>query len=164
MDATLETRVRDARRAYAKTLGTYVAHGPDSRWGKTGAFAERTCAAFTLAGRPAGEANDCTVRALTMVTRLTYEEAHAVRATLAGRVNGRGAHPDPAYKAHGGVWRGSMTRPTLAAWMREPAMGFLVLRVDGHVAAVIDGRIIDAAPIGPRTRVLGFWRFPDPTA
>lgn len=152
-----------ARAAYCPTLQKYAAHGPDSRWGKTAAFAERTCAAFTNAGRPKGESNDCTVRALTMVTRLTYEEAHRALETLAKRRPGCGAFPDDAYRAHGGVWHRATRAPTLAGWVDHAPRGFLIVSVRQHVFAMVDGRIIDTAPSGPRTRVIGFWKFPDPT-
>ena len=99
-----------------------------------------------------GEHNDCTVKALTAATGLTYADCHAALAAQ-GRKKGHGCNwysvgpkaakalgfdlkliPDHQYSAK-----------TMATVERDRFFrrGSYVAQVRGHVAAVVDGQVID---------------------
>ena len=112
-------------------------------------------------GRPEGEVNDCTVRALSNVTRLTYEQAHAEFAA-AGRKPRQGWNFYSVAVRHGAE-PVTVTGRTLRAVLPQLTSGFYVVRTRGHVFAVIDGRAIDTARERDGRHVLNVFRFPDPT-
>lgn len=99
-----------------------------------------------------GENNDCTVKALTAATGLTYDECHAALKT-AGRKNRRGCHMHREGVAAATALGFHMTRlgphqynaKTMITAERDRNLkkGRFVLRVRGHVAALIDGKVID---------------------
>jgi len=112
------------------------------------------------------ESNDCTVRALELTTKLSYREAHALMARH-GRQLGKGAHIDGAIAELGGQrvyeqWYTPRCK-TVAAIAREYPKGFYIVRIRGHVFAMVDGKQIDAALNGPRAKVRAVWAMPDPT-
>lgn len=145
------------------TLMLYKRPGLAPKWGAAASFGEVTHAAFWDGGRIAGEKNDCTVRALMLVTRLTYEQAHEALRRRCGRKNGHGTWPRHAYAEHGGVFKYAEGRPTLAAVLATLGRGFYILSTKDHVFAVIDGKVIDTHINGARCRVTEIWSFPDPT-
>lgn len=129
---------------------------------RTRAAAERLLAATWTGGRSvAGERNDCTVRALTLATHLTYEQAHALMAKH-GRKNGHGAHVEPALRELGLGVKVDGRGATVARFAAgEARRGVWIVRVRGHVFAQIDGKQLDTHLNGARTRVLWAWRIAD---
>jgi hypothetical protein len=112
------------------------------------------------------EANDCTVRALEMTTRLSYAEAHALMEKH-GRKVGQGAHIDAAVHELGGrrvydEWY-TPRQITVAEATKRYAKGFYIIRIRGHVFAVVDGKQIDCALNTPRHKVRSVFEMPDPT-
>jgi hypothetical protein len=98
------------------------------------------------------EHRDCTVRALTASTGLDYDVCHEAFRKL-GRKNRRGVHWSPtAMKAANSVGfnmrrllRNEYSAKTMITAERDPALraGRYCVLVRGHVAALVDGQIID---------------------
>lgn len=115
-----------------------------------------------------GETNDCTVKAVSIACQVPYSEAHQYLKSL-GRKNRRGHH----WQANGigyaealhkigveGVEVGfrSKTVKTLA---RELTKGHYMVKVKGHVLAIVDGKVEDWTE-GRQHRVLKVMRIKNP--
>ena len=108
-----------------------------------------------------GETNDCTVKALTAATGLTYDECHAALAKT-GRKNRKGCHwfiqGPKAAEALGfkmrRMDRNEYSAKTMITAERDRKLrtGNFVCQVSRHVAAVIDGEVIDWSQ-GKRKRI-----------
>ncbi len=102
------------------------------------------------ASRSHGEHNDCTVKALTAATGLDYDTCHAALAAE-GRRNRRGCNwftmgPRAANKLGFNMERitGYSAKTMISAERdRRLAKGRFVAQVRGHVAAVVDGNVVD---------------------
>jgi hypothetical protein len=104
------------------------------------------------ASRALGEHNDCTVKALTAATGLPYDVCHAAMAKF-GRPNRKGCN----WHSVGGkaaeylgfkmtqldYSRYNAKTMITAARDRNLRSGRYVVRVRGHVAALVDGKVID---------------------
>lgn len=144
-----------ARDAYAPTAQRYR--------GASAAHVLKRAAAFYNPGAAIGERNDCTVRALHLLTRLSYAEAHAVMAKH-GRKPGQGvAGTATVYKRYGARVVEGTYGCTLAVAMARHSRGFFAVFTHGHVFAMIDGKLIDSFADGARKRVRYVMQFPDPT-
>jgi hypothetical protein len=107
---------------------------------------------MATASRNHGETNDCTVLALTAATGLTYDECHAALAKT-GRRNRKGCtwyiQGPKAARALGFDMRrmekNEYRAKTMITAERDRALrsGHFVCQVSRHVAAVIDGKVID---------------------
>ena len=119
------------------------------------------------------EARDCVVRALTIAACEDYGVVYAEIAYLSEQMGGRrsardGVQPKvyKAWLAHRGfVWTPTMqigSGCTVHMRPDELPSGRLVVRLSGHLCAVIDGVIHDTAdPSRDGTRcVYGYWRRP----
>ena len=119
-----------------------------------------------------GELNDCGVKAVAVVTGMTYEEAHAALKHL-GRINGVGSNrswitnviesrgftvkriPNSHFiSQYPGVHSGlqSVTTHHPARFPKPFAMGVYLMFTTTHVAACIDGKVHDWS-IGRSLRV-----------
>ena len=117
--------------------------------------------AMATASRAHGEHRDCTVKALTAATGLPYDECHAALAKT-GRKNRKGCHwyvQGPKAAESLGFNMRRMDRSeyrakTMITAGRDRALrsGHFVIQVSRHVAAVVDGKIIDWSE-GTRRRV-----------
>lgn len=115
-------------------------------------------------GRPAGEENDCSVRALSNVSALSYEEAHALIGERCGRKRGKG----PEAYAYRDLLDSMATRlpydslvRTLAAFIKAHPRGVFLVWIRGHALALIDGAIVDTGYCGRRNRLEYAWKFAD---
>jgi hypothetical protein len=109
-----------------------------------------------------GETNDCTVRALTAVTGLTYDDCHRQLAKQ-GRKPRKGCHwfieGPKAAEALGctmrRMQRSEYRAKTMISAERDPALrnGRFAVLVRGHVAGMIDGNVIDWSQ-GRRHRIV----------
>lgn len=109
-------------------------------------------AAIWEASQAHKEHRDCTVKALAVATGKPYAEVHAALAK-AGRKPRRGtslANMATAAKALGFTWerrdRSHFSARTVRTAERDgrlAAMGRLVLSMSGHVAGMIDGKVLD---------------------
>ena len=117
--------------------------------------------------RAHGERNDCTVMALTAATGCTYDDCHAALAK-AGRKMRRGCNwptiGKRAAKSLGFLMEELDYRDYSAKTMitaerdRKLRKGNFVLRVRGHVAAMVDGKIVDWTA-GRRHRINNIYTF-----
>lgn len=108
--------------------------------------------AMATASAAHNEHNDCTVKALSAATGIDYADCHKAMAK-AGRKNRRGCHfhitGRDAAKALGfkmeTVPDSKYSAKTMITAERDRALksGRYVLRVRGHVAALVDGKIVD---------------------
>lgn len=108
-------------------------------------------AALLEASKNHGETRDCTVKALTAATGLPYGDCHKALADQ-GRRPRKGCHVHQMQKA-ATVLGYSMTRKerntysakTMTTAPRDPRLraGNLICATAGHVAALIDGEVID---------------------
>lgn len=116
---------------------------------------------MVTASKANGEHRDCTVKALTAATGLTYDECHAALAKT-GRKPRKGCHwyiqGPQAAKALGFTMRrmdrSEYRAKTMITAGRDRALrsGRFVVQVSRHVAAVVDGKVIDWSE-GTRRRV-----------
>ena len=98
------------------------------------------------------EARDCTVKALAAATGLSYSDCHAAMAKH-GRKPKRGSHCYTMEKAAKSLGfqmirqdRSSYSAKTCRTAPRDrrlAAMGSVILATSGHVAALVDGEVID---------------------
>ena len=98
------------------------------------------------------EKADCTVLATQFCLGLSYPEAYALLAKC-GRKPRRGF---PFRKASGQLWletRDELCGMTLMKALEGMQVGRFVVRISGHVFAVVDGRIFDNGFTNPRCRV-----------
>lgn len=122
---------------------------------------------MATASRAHGERNDCTVMSLTAATGCTYDECHAALAK-AGRRRRRGCNfpviGKAAAKSLGFLMEELDYRDYSAKTMitaeRDPKLrtGKYVLRVRGHVAAMVDGKVVDWTQ-GRRHRINNIYTF-----
>jgi hypothetical protein len=96
---------------------------------------------------------DCTVRATAIAFGVPYLEAHA-KLSAAGRKRKRKF----SFRADSIENLGFELRPDLSCMTVEKAVsqipsGRFVLRISGHVFAVVDGTIYDNKPVKPKARV-----------
>ncbi len=110
---------------------------------------------LSSAANALGEHNDCTVRALTAATGLEYAAVHAAMAQ-AGRkyrkgcvfsVVGRQAARALGFKVET-LSRSEYSAKTTRTIAKDRKLrtGSYVVRVRGHVAALVDGQVIDWSP------------------
>jgi len=114
-----------------------------------------------------GERNDCTVMALTAATGCTYDDCHAALAK-AGRRNKRGCNFPSMGKAAAKTlgflmeeldWRDYNAKTMISAEKdRKLRKGNFVVRVRGHVAAMVDGKVVDWSQ-GRRHRIKNIYTF-----
>lgn len=107
-----------------------------------------------------GESRDCSVRATAVALDIPYHIAHAMferegrepqRRTKLG-VSDRVLK---GYRSH----RYTRKRPTLARFIREHPEGRYIVRIRGHMFAVIDGGVHDMLPWpSPCSLVLQYWK------
>lgn len=119
------------------------------------------------ASRAHGEHNDCTVKALTAATGRTYDDCHKALAKQ-GRKNRRGcnfhtvgtrAAKDLGFLMETVDWRDYDAKTCISAERdRKLAKGKFVLQVRGHVAAMVDGKVIDWTE-GRRHRIRAVYAF-----
>jgi hypothetical protein len=112
-----------------------------------------------------GETNDCTVRALTAATGLDYDICHAQLAKQ-GRKNRKGCHwfieGPKAAKALGfemrKMDRNEYRAKTMITAERDSSLssGRYCVLVRGHVAAMVDGKVIDWSQ-GRRHRIAAIY-------
>ncbi len=122
---------------------------------------------MATASRAHGERNDCTVMALTAATGRSYDDCHAALAK-AGRRRRRGCNfpiiGKAAAKSLGFLMEElpnyEYSAKTMITAERDRALkaGKYVLRVRGHVAAMVDGKIVDWTQ-GRRHRINNIYTF-----
>jgi hypothetical protein len=115
-------------------------------------------------GRAKGDddTNDCAVRALAVVSELTYEQARAMLERECGRKRREGVYTTPLRRLLDTLARPIQFKGTLGAWCRSAERGVFYVLVRNHAFAIIDGRIIDNGAIsGARCRIHGIWKFAD---
>jgi hypothetical protein len=124
-----------------------------------------------LSARPsdrfASETNDCTVNAISNVTKLPYPTVHAYL-KAAGR---RDRHGFRTY-SHFGKERAALghkftyldlapigvPQMTVASFVRRHPRGRFLVCISRHALCVADGVIIDSARAKPRARIRSAWR------
>jgi len=131
---------------------------------------------MATASRAHNENNDCTVKALTAATGLTYDECHHALAKQ-GRKPRRGcnfhtmgkrAAKELGFLMEALDWRDYDAKTCISAERdRKLAKGRYVLQVRGHVAALVDGKVVDWSQ-GRRHRIRAVYAFtpiakPEPT-
>jgi hypothetical protein len=119
-----------------------------------------------------GERFDCTVIALTATTGLDYDTVHAAMAA-GGRKNGkRFAFDDKGQAIAKGLGfelqtldRSEYSAKTMRSVERDRKLqaGAYIVRVRGHVAALVDGKVIDWSE-GRLHRIVKIWRVVPSTA
>lgn len=107
--------------------------------------------------------NDCTVRALTHVTSLAYDDVYDRVAEL-GRKSHRGFDLRKHAEAFGLVWRPfqavkGQKRMTPVQFAREYPEGRWIVRTAGHVFAFIDGVGYDEDPERDDRCIYGAWEY-----
>jgi len=110
-----------------------------------------------------GEKNDCTVKALALSTKLSYEDAHELL-RLRGRKNGRGCHSyvwGPAFNDAGYTLVPVFIKAkTVMGIEKDPnfkkSNNYVVL-VRGHILAVRDKKVLDWTN-GRRHRILAVYK------
>lgn len=130
----------------------------------------------TGAQRFDNEAKDCTVRALANAAGMPYKLAHRIM-SKAGRKQGKGMYFEPLHDVYSrlgfrllGVYGDTkeakyigrflqMDRQqgmTLAKAMNRLQQGRYIVKVSGHVFAVVDGKVLDYGdnPAGSRVQAL----------
>lgn len=122
---------------------------------------------MATASKAHGESNDCTVMALTAATGCSYDDCHAAL-RKAGRKNRRGCQfptiGKAAAKSLGFLmeeldWRDYSAKTMITAERdRRLRTGNFVVRVRGHVAALVDGKIVDWTA-GRRHRIRNIYTF-----
>lgn len=126
-----------------------------------------------------GEARDCTVRALANALGAPYKLAHKILAK-AGRREGRGMSFEPLYKVYtrlgfdlvafyGETKTVKYLRQefsfiphekgiTLARMLPRLQNGRYIVKVDGHVFAVVDGKVLDYGENPSGSRVMALFK------
>lgn len=130
----------------------------------------KTDAGRSLSRRPR-QTNDCTVRALTLVTGLPYDEVYD-RCAAEGRKCGKGMHlktwlPRAIVGGYRFRWIGLPARKgewraNPVTFARDHPQGRFILRTAKHVLACVDGVVMDLSrdqgPMGLEWRcVYGAW-------
>lgn len=91
------------------------------------------------------ENNDCTVRALSIVSGTSYAEAHEFLKSKGRKSGHRFAFKNLISESYAGKVIKNLPRPnhTVGGYIRHHPIGSYILRVEGHVLAVKDGVIYD---------------------
>lgn len=103
-----------------------------------------------------GEKNDCTVRALAVLCKAPYEQAHRLL-QRAGRCNRRGFNFS-AFLGHQAHLLGHKFTEidhqgaTVNRWMRQHPRGRFAVLIRGHATTIIDGKIVDNHA-NPKSRI-----------
>jgi hypothetical protein len=123
------------------------------------------------------ESNDCTVRALANATGMPYKLAHRIMAQRASRKVGKGVMASdwhPVYESFGvklqsihGSTNGALYLAHLTGKARQAGItlerllprlgsGRYIIKVRGHVLAVVDGKVLDYGynPAGCRVQAV----------
>lgn len=117
------------------------------------------------ASKAIGETNDCTVIATALITGWEYGDARQYLAEL-GRKPGCGFNTQLIARSLGGIGFGvtklSPYRPggaqyTMTTIGRRYRSGRYFVRIKGHVAAMVDGQVLDWTA-GRRHKVTGVWK------
>lgn len=109
---------------------------------------------------------DCTVRAFALVSQISYRDAHVMMAK-AGRKEGKRMADFAAFMK---TWCGRICNTryvrragdcgiTLGRYVKDHPTGRYLLRVRGHVVAVVDGVALDLGEPNWRAIVRGAWCF-----
>lgn len=122
---------------------------------------------MATASRAHNENNDCTVKALTAATGLPYDDCHKALAKQ-GRKPRKGCHfhtvgkraaADLGFLMETMDWRDYDAKTMISAERdRKLAKGRYVLQVRRHVAALVDGKVIDWSQ-GRRHRINDVYTF-----
>lgn len=107
-----------------------------------------------------GEENDCLVRAFSVVTRMNYEDAHAL-VELSGRKKGKGWYLVKAIRIAEQLGLNFKriafkSRFSVSTFAKLNPKGRYIVTHKGHAFPIIDGEIIDA---NPRKFVLEIYKF-----
>lgn len=114
---------------------------------------------------PTGERNDCSVRALSVAARISYERAYGLYAKV-GREPNKGTYTriTMALAERCGFTNvrlhppHSPFKPTLAQFIRLYPKGSYLVHRSGHAFALVDGVVHDwEYGTGPRTRIHAAW-------
>ena len=110
--------------------------------------------------------NDCTVRALSNVLALDYDQAYEIVKERGRKSHGRAFFPAPRQndEVQGSrfVWHSfpavkGEPRMSLERFCEEYRVGRFIVRTAKHVFAVIDGVVWDTEPERPDRCVYGVW-------
>lgn len=103
------------------------------------------------------ERNDCTVRALSNMLDMPYEDAHKFMQSKGRRVK----HAFPSNRAYGDKGLRYVTNGNLYSFGGLLKSGILperaIVRTNAHVVAVVNGTVLDAAKIGKNSKVYGWY-------
>ncbi|HET9280350.1 MAG TPA: hypothetical protein VFR24_00110 [Candidatus Angelobacter sp.] len=141
-------------------------------------FQQELCASTVFekntANSPKNEKRDCTVRALSLAASIPYEQAHDTMAML-GRKPGKGFvfeefvnYMRTSNASINGlslrrVYSSGVWYPTFGelvnACKRGEISGRWIIRVSGHVFAVVDNKIMDSFADVPRRRIKAIYKF-----
>lgn len=114
------------------------------------------------AGSPESERNDCTVRALTITTNSTYQDAYTLLSNF-GRKPNKGTNIRKFFKKNKSVLGSSFTKLpfrkpiTLNKFVKKYTLGTYYVRISKHVFVVKDGIAIDIAKPKPFCRITDAW-------
>ncbi len=115
-----------------------------------------------------GEWNDCTVMATALACDMEYLDAHDICSELGRRKGGRlntvwkliPRLKDLGYRVRAfdreELIQGNGSMYTMVSIVRKLGVGRYIVQVRGHVAAVVDGEVLDWTA-GRRHRVLRIW-------
>lgn len=113
----------------------------------------------TISSRPMPEKNDCTVRALEITLEIPYLTAYGMVLGGASRKRNRGVRIEQFYDS---MFPTKINEPgaTVERFIKEfIPFGRWIVKVRGHVFAVIDGKIHDTYPLWNLNRhVVCAWR------
>jgi hypothetical protein len=130
--------------------------------------------AYTSGGRTEAhsfETNDCAVRALALACSVTYAEAHSFMEAR-GRRSKKGCYTDKIYPDAELNGFKIVVKPvfivagkkayarylTVGKWLDfGPLPKRCIMRVTGHVFAVIDGIVMDTFPVAKGRKVFGLY-------
>lgn len=115
------------------------------------------------------ERNDCTVIATSITCDIPYQEAHKIckaagrknrgklntQAKLIPELENRGYNVTAIPTAY--LFQENGCRYTMSTIGKEFSHGKYIVRIKGHVAALVDGKILDWTA-GRRHRVLAMWQ------
>ena len=112
------------------------------------------------------ETADCTVRAFALVTELSYGDAHGVLERAGRKRRCRfNFHRAMRTSLRSREWNGwtfqerhDVDSMTVGRFVSEHPTGRYIVRVRGHVFAVLDGTVFDAFQLKPRMHVVQAWK------
>ena len=115
-----------------------------------------------------GEKNDCTVRAFALATEIPYKQAHALMTSLGRKPKRRVYFEKMMLQIEGQCFNGYMlvrrgvVYKTVAKFVEAKTEGRYLVRIRGHVTAVINGVLMDIGQIPPRCRITNVWELVAP--